>query len=74
MHSWVYRNHSRLRLIYGSSPQPQPQPPVPELAPAIPGPALEAAGPRSPARPAGSGRVVRGAQGVLLHPMPSRRM
>lgn len=78
MHSWVYRNRTRLRLIYGSSAPALPPampptlaPPAVEEAPALPTPPAA----QAPPTPTGdAGRVVRGEQGVLLHPMPPRRM
>ena len=76
MHSWVYRNRSRLKLIYGSAPPPPL--PAPEPLPALPAPELEAALEAepfdAPLPTQDAGRVVRRTRYVLLHPMPPRRM
>ena len=78
MHSWVYRNRSRLKLIYGSAPAPLPPLPAPAPLPALSAPEPEAAqepAPHdAPLPDEDSGRVVRRASYVLLHPMPPRRL
>ena len=58
MHSWVFRNRSRLRWIYGPAPELSEG----ELA------ALQEARPKF----ATAGRVERVEGEVVLHPMPRR--
>ncbi|MDA1266863.1 MAG: hypothetical protein O2816_17420 [Planctomycetota bacterium] len=67
MHSWVYRNRARLKLIYGSTPLP----PIPEPSPALPA-AGKGAVETWELLPEGSGEVERAGQDVTLRPMPRR--
>ena len=62
MHSWVFRNRARLRLIYGCAPLDPPSPPA--LPQAAPLPALPAP------LPEGAGEVERDGEVVILRPMP----
>jgi len=60
MHSWVFRNRSRLRWIYGPAPQEARHGTVPVPA-AVPQPLSPQAG-----------RVEREPADAVLHPMPRR--
>ena len=67
MHSWVYRNRARLKLIYGSAPPPPP----PALPSAEEAPS-EVVDEAWEVLPEGSGEVDRSGEGVTLRPMPRR--
>ena len=60
MHSWVFRNRSRLRWIYGPPPQEARRGRAPLCAPA------------AEPLPPQAGRVEREPADAVLHPMPRR--
>ena len=64
MHSWVFRNRSRLRWIYGPTPEPSSELSEAELE------ALQEGRPTYAG--ATAGRVERDEDEVVLHPMPRR--
>lgn len=69
MHSWVFRNRSRLKLIYGAAPEPVPALPAGKPEPVEPQGTLNF----DPDADNAPGQVIRRKSYIVLQPMPRRR-